>query len=158
MFTAYLKCLQDDNLKLVAELKSTYEKLELVEAENAKLQNKTINVPLIKGKYLFYGYECNNMVKFGTSFSNVNGQRPKSHRTSVPNLAIGFVVYSSKSNLQDLNRSTKSRFNIKGRCEHLDCKIDELESFVIRYLDLMEADYVREDIQTLKLLAISLRS
>ena len=102
-------------MKLVAELKSTYEKLELIKAES-----KTINVPLIGGYYLFYGYACNNMVTFGTSFSNVNSKRPKSHRTYVPNLVIYFVVCSSKPNLKYLSRATKLHFNIKGRCEHLD--------------------------------------
>lgn len=51
--------------------------------------------------YLLYAYVCNNLVKFGTSFCNKDGQRPKSHKTSVPDLSIGFVFYSSKSNLQN---------------------------------------------------------
>ena len=76
------------------------------------------------------GYECNKKVKFGTSFCNKNGQRPKSHKTSVPNLDIGFVVYSSKKNLQNLNKAIKERFNMKGKNEHINCEILVLEKFV----------------------------
>jgi hypothetical protein len=74
------------------------------------LKNKPIDVELGGGKFLLYAFECNNRVKFGTSFTNKNGQRPKSHKTSVPNLVIGFVVYSSKETLQELNKAIKKKF------------------------------------------------
>ena len=101
---------------------------------------------------------CNNKVKFGYSFCNKNGQRPKSHKTSVPNLTIGFVVYLSKENLQELNKAIKKRFKTKSRSEHLDCKISELEQFVFDYLDLMRFNYKKEDIHLLTLLNIYLKN
>ena len=105
---------------------------------------------------MLYGYECNKKFKFGTSFCNKNGQRPKSHKISVPNLAIGFVVYSSKDNLQKFNRVIKDRFNIKGKNEHINCKIIALEKFVFAYLNLMKFDYKKEDIHQLAMLNIFL--
>lgn len=105
---------------------------------------------------MFYGYECNKKVKFGTSFCNKNGQRPKSRKTSVPNLALGFVVYSSKENLQKLNRAIKDRFDIKGKYEHINCEITELEEFVFDYLNFMKFDHKKENIHQLTLLNIYL--
>ena len=107
---------------------------------------------------MLYGYECNKKVKFGTSFCNKNGQRPKSYKTSVPNLTIGFVVYSSKDNLQKLNKAIKNRFKIKGKNEHLDDEISELEKFVFDYLDLMKFEYKKENIHQLTLLNIYLKN
>ena len=73
---------------------------------------------------MLYGYGCNKKkVKFGSSFSNKNGQKPKSHKTFVPNLALSFVVYSS----------IKKRFKIKDKGEFFNCKINELEKFVFYY-------------------------
>jgi len=54
--------------KITTELKNYRKKLELVEAEIAKLKNKPIDVDLRGGQFLLYGYECNKKVKFGTSF------------------------------------------------------------------------------------------
>jgi len=119
-FTQYQKSLQDDTSKVFLELQKVYQTVELLEAENAKLKNKSIDVDLVGGKCLFYGYMCNNQVKFGTSFCNKNGQRPKSHKTSVPDLAIGFVFYASKEHLQNLNKAIKDRFRIVGRFEHIN--------------------------------------
>ena len=143
--------------KIKTELENYRKKLEIAEATIAKLENKPIDVDLGGGKFLLYGYECNKKVKFGTSFCNKNGQRPKSHKTSVPNLAIGFVIYSSKENLQILNRVIKNRFNIKSKNEHIDCEIIALEKFVFDYSDLMRFDYKKEDIHRLTLLNIFLK-
>jgi phage host-nuclease inhibitor protein Gam len=54
----------------------------------------------------------------------------------VPNLCIGFVVYSSRGNLQALSKAIKNRYNTK--TEHLGCSIKELEKFVFSYCDLMD--------------------
>jgi len=101
---------------------------------------------------------CNNKTKFGTSFCNKDGQRPKSHRTSVPDLAIGFVIYASKEHLQKLNKAIKDRFRIISKLEHINCHIDEVGQFIIQYLNIMNFEYKQEDIQTLKLLNITLKS
>lgn len=93
---------------ILTELDLFKKKIQLLEAENAKLKNSAIDVNLKKGENLLYGYECNKKTKFGTSFTNKNGQRPKSHKTSVPDLSIGFVLYSSKQNLQNLSKAIKN--------------------------------------------------
>jgi hypothetical protein len=141
---------------VLAKLDSFKKKIQLLEAENAKLKNSAIDVNLKKGENLLYGYECNKKTKFGTSFTNKNGQRPKSHKTSVPDLSLGFVLYSSKQNLQNLSKAIKDRYNTK--TEHLDCSVTDLEKFVFRYCDLMNWKYIKEDIHTLKLLNIFLAS
>jgi len=144
------------------ELQELKQKLEIAEAINAKLQNKPIDVDLVGGQFLSYAYECNikNIcVKFGNSFCNKNGQRPKSHKTSVPNLAIGFVIYASKEVLQKLNKAIKDRFRLKSWREHIiNCTIDELKEFVINYLEVMKFDYKEEDIHQLTKLNIFLSS
>ena len=99
VFKLYEQDLLAKPKKIITELKNYRKKLEFAEAEIAKLKNKLIDVDLGSGKFLLYGYECNKKVKFGTHFCNKNGQRPKFYKTFVPNLAIGFVVYSSKDNL-----------------------------------------------------------
>jgi len=99
----------------------------------------------------------NGIVKFSTSFCDKNGQRPKSHKTSVPNLALGFVIYASKEHLQKLNKAIKERFKMQGGSEHVNCKIHELERFAIDYLKIMKFEFKREKIQTLKLLNIFLK-
>ena len=157
VFKLYEQDLLAKPKKIITELKNYRKKLEVAEAEIAKLKNKPIiNVDLGGGKFLLYGYECNKKVKFGINFCNKNGQRPKSHKTSVPNLSIGFVVYSSKDNLQKLNRAIKDRFNIKGKNEHINCKIIALKKFVFAYLNLIKFDYKKEDIHQLALLNIFL--
>ena len=138
------------------ELDAYQKKLDIAEAEIAKLKNKPIDIYLEGGKFLLYAYKCNNKVKFGTSFSNKTGQRLRAHKTSVPNLAIGFVIYSSKENLQDLNRAIKIRF--KNKNEHVNCQINELEDFVLRYMSNMDMNYQQEDIHKLILFNISLKS
>ena len=158
VFKFYEQDLLAKSKEKMIELENYRKKLEIAKAEIAKLKNKPIDVDLGSGKFLLYGYECNNKVKFGSSFCNKNGQRPKSHKTSVPNLAIGFMVYSSKENLQELNKAIKKKFKTKNRNEHLDCKINELEKFVFDYLNLMEFDYQKEDIHQLTLLNIYLKS
>ena len=144
--------------KIKTELKNYRKKLELAEAEIAKLKNKPMDVNLGGGQFLLYAYEYNNRVKFGSSFCNKNGQRPKSHKTSVPNLAIGFIIYSSKDTLQELNKAIKKKFKIKSKKEHLNCKIDELKKFVLDYLELMEFNYKEENIHQLTLLNIYLKN
>lgn len=95
-------------------------------------------------------------MKFGSSFCNKNGQRPNSHRTPIPKLAIGFIIYSSKENLQELNGAIKRKFKIQSKKEDLNCKIDELKKFVIDYLELMEFYYKKESIHELTRLNIFL--
>lgn len=141
---------------LLDDLATLRERNEVLQAENAKLKNTPIIVDLILGTNLFYAYWCNNRTKFGTSYTNKKGERPKSHKTSVPNLCIGFVVYASKKNLQELCRQVKKRFN--SETEHVDCSVETLEAFVIDYCRLMNWEYVREDIHRLKLLNIYLAS
>ena len=158
VFTQYEKSLRNENCEIALELKRSYEKNDLLKATIAKLKNESMNIDLIGGEFLLYGYGCNNKVKFGTSFCNVNGQRPKSHKNSVPNLAIGFVVYASKSVLQKTNKAIKDRFRIIGKLEHIDCTIDELENFVIQYLNTMNFEYQKEDILKLKLFNIFLKN
>jgi hypothetical protein len=158
VFKLYEQDLLNKPKQIAIELANNRKKLEIVEAEIAKLKNKPIDIDLGGGRFLLYGYECNNKVKFGSSFCNKNGQRPKSHKTSVPNLAIGFVVYSSKENLKELNKVIKIRFKTKGKNEHVNCKISELEKFVFDYLDLMKLNYKKEDIHQLTLLNIYLRN
>jgi hypothetical protein len=58
---------------ILIELDLSKRKIELLEAENAKLKNSAINVNLQEGKNLLYAYECNLKTKFGTSFTNKNG-------------------------------------------------------------------------------------
>lgn len=140
------------------QLDISEKKLDISEATVAKLQNNPIDVFLDGGPFLLYGYECNGKIKFGTSFRNKNGQRPKSHKTSVPDLAIGFVVYASKANLQELNCVIKKRFKVSRNTEHVDCSISDMETFVFSYLDLMNCEYKKEDVHTLKLLNIFLKS
>jgi hypothetical protein len=145
---------KDQLKKIKSEKKLVEQKLVLSEAENAKLKNQTITVDLTGGSSLFYAYECNGQVKFGTSFCNKNGQRIKSHRTSVPNLTIGFIIYASKSDLQCLNRIIKARFKIRRNIEHIDRSISEVESFVFGYLKLMDIQYKKETVEKLALLEV----
>lgn len=143
------------SLKEIAELRK---KLEVSEAFLAKSENRPLEPTLLDHSFLAYGYGCNNVSKFGNSFVNINGQRQKSHKTSVPNLAVGYLIYSSKEHLQDLNRAIKKRYKITGtNPEHAPCKIDELKSFVYNYMDLMQYPYIKEDIHQLKLLNIFLK-
>ena len=131
--------------------------MRVLQAEKAQLKNKPIDVDLVGGEFLLYAYACNSWVKFGTSFCNKTGQRPKSHRTSVPELSIGFVIYASKPDLQNVNKAIKHRFCIE-RKEHINCSIQELEDFVIDYLKIMNFKYEKEDLEKLKLLNIFLKS
>lgn len=158
VFSSYCNSLIADKEKISRELLEANLRVELRDAEIAKLKNNAIDVDLVGGDSLLYGYSCNGRVKFGTSFCNINGQRPKSHKTSVPNLAIGFVVYASKENLQDVNRAIKRRFRVRGRLEHVDCGVSDLELFVTQYLEVMGFNYKKEVIQKLKLLNIFLHS
>jgi len=60
--------------------------------------------------------------------------------------------------LQDLNRAIKKRYKLTGRNpEHAPCKINELKSFVYKYMDLMKYPYIKEDLHQLKLLNIYLK-
>ena len=156
IFKLYEQELLSNPSHILIELDSFKKKIQLLEAENAKLKNSGINVSLKKRENLLYGYECNKKTKFGTSFTNKNGERPKSHKTSVPDLAIGFVVYSSKQNLQALSKAIKDRYNTK--TEHPDCSVNDLEKFVFSYCDLMNWKYIKEDIHKLRFLNIFLAS
>lgn len=69
LFTEYNKSLQDE-IKVLQKFKTLYQKLELVKAENAKLKNKPVDISLVGGRFLLYGYMCNDKVKFGTSYTN----------------------------------------------------------------------------------------
>jgi len=122
------------------------------------LEDRPVEAALIDHRYLAYGYGCNDASKFGNSFVNVNGQRSKIHKTSVSNLAVGYLIYASKEHLQDLNRAIKKRYRIKSRKpEHAPCKINKLKTFVYSYMDLMQYPYIKEDIHQLKLLNIFLK-
>ena len=156
VFNFYKKYLLLKDEEIMIELDDYRKRVETAEAQLAELKNKPIDIYLEDGKFLLYAYGYNNEIKFGTSFCNRNGQRPKSHKTSVPNLAIGFVIYSSKKNLQDLNRAIKKRF--KNRNEYLDCPMDELEDFVLEHIDIMDMDYQQKDIHILTSLNIYLKS
>lgn len=97
-------------------------------------------------------------VTSGNNFVNKNGQRPKSQKTSVPNLAIGYILYGNKMHLQDLNKAIKKCFNLSGKTEHVPCKLNELETFVFNYLELMQYPLHKKDISThLTLLNILLK-
>jgi hypothetical protein len=159
VYKQYHQSLEANNeLKSLLYLQDMHQKVELLEAENARLNNKPIDVHLVGGRFLLYAYLCNNQVKFGTSFCNKNGQRPKSHKTSVPDLAIGFVIYASKEHLINANKRIKEKFCIGGRFEHVNCTINELEDFVTQYLELMSFQYKKEDIKKLELLNVFLKS
>jgi len=91
-------------------------------------------------------------------FFNVNGQRPKSHKTSVSNLAVSYLIYASKEHLQDLNRAIKKRYRkTSKKPEHAPCKMNKLKTFVYNYMDLMQYPYIKEEIHQLKLLNIFLK-
>ena len=79
-------------------------KFEIVEAPIAKLKRAFIDINLEERKFLLYIHECKGKTKFRTSFNNKNGQRPKSHKTSILDLAIGFVIYASKKTYKNLAR------------------------------------------------------
>ena len=121
------------------------------------MEGRKVEPILLHHDYLAYGYQCNNKCKLGNSFVNSNGSRPKSHKTSVPNLAIGYLIYASKEDLRELNKAIKTRFKVKGRVEHVSCTIDELTNFVYDYMDLMKCPYIKENIHQLKLLNIFLK-
>lgn len=158
IFKHYEKSLLESNSSSLKEIEELRKKLEVSEALLARSQNRPIEPALLDHNFLAYGYECNGHSKFGNSFVNSNGQRPKSHKTSVPNLAVGYLIYASKKHLQDLNRAIKKCYKLTGRNpEHAPCKIDELKSFVYKYMDLMKYPYIKEDIHQLKLLNIFLK-
>lgn len=138
------------------KIKELLNNIELLGATISKLTNKAFKVDLTGGRYLLYAYECNNKVKFGTSFKNKKGQRPKSHRTSVPNFAIGFVIYAEKKHLQSFNNAVKQnlKFDVKG--EFAGCSIEEFEYFTLQYFKTMGWKCHKENIQKIKLLNISL--
>lgn len=62
--------------RMAAELINYKQKLKIHEAEMAQLKNKSIDVDLRGGKFLFYGYECSNKIKFGFSFRNKKVKDP----------------------------------------------------------------------------------
>ena len=119
------------------ELKSYREKNESLEAEIANMENELIDVSLDKEKNLLYAYECNEKTKFGTSYTN-----------SVPNFAIGFIIYASRENLKRLTLSIKYRYKIKKK--QVDCPVAELENFVVGYCDNMGWEYTKEEKHELK--------
>jgi hypothetical protein len=95
-------------------------------------------VQLTGGQFLVYGYQDNDKVKFRMSFNNKYGERPLSHKRADSNLTIGFVIYSSKSNLKILNRLITLRFSIKGNRKYLNCSINQLEQFILNTCKTME--------------------
>ena len=63
VFSQYLDSLNQDKLKILTDLQDSYKKIELLEAENAKLHNNPVQVDLKGGSNLLYGYKCNDFVK-----------------------------------------------------------------------------------------------
>lgn len=106
------------------------QKIELGEALLAQMEGWKVEPVLLHRDYLAYGYQCNNKCKFGNSFVNSNGSRPKSHKTSVSDLAIEYLIYALKEDLRELNKAIKTRLKAKGRVEHVSCTIDELTNFM----------------------------
>jgi hypothetical protein len=158
VFKKYEQSLISSKEQYLDEIKKLEQQLEVGEALLAVAQGRKIEPVLLNHDFLAYAYECNGHCKFGNSFVNSNGQRPKSHKTSVPNLAIGYLIYSSKEHLQELNVAIKKSFKIKGAAaEHAPCKIEELRSFVYDFMRIMKYPYVEEDIHQLKLLNIFLK-
>jgi hypothetical protein len=158
VFKHYVHDLMLDKDKHLGEIQELRQQLEIGEALLAVYENRKSKAPvLLSQDALAYGYECNNHSKFGNSFVNINGQRPRSHKTSVPDLAIGYLIYARKEHLQNLNKAIKQKFHIKGRVEHAPCRIEDLKEFVYGYMDLMGYPYIKEDIHQLKLLNIFLR-
>ena len=157
IFRHYQQSLLLDQEKYLIELRELKQRAELAEAILAQSEGRKVEPVLLHHDYLAYGYQCNNKCKFGNSFVNSNGSRPKSHKTSVPDLAIGYLIYASKEDLRELNRAIKTRFGIKGRVEHVPCTIEELTNFVYDYMDVMKYSYTREDIHQLRLLNIFLK-
>lgn len=160
VFSKFVQSMELDKVAFAIELDKVYKMNEILTAKNAKLEGKSIEVDLVGGDYLSYGYSCNKQVKFGNSFKNKNGQRPKSHKTAVPKLAIGFIIYSSKENLQTVNSALKKRYNITNRKEHLPegVSVKDVENFMLDYMRLMNFEFKRECIHTLTLLNIYLQS
>jgi len=150
--------LKVDRSKVLLEFNELYNRIELLEAEVAKKNGMPIKVNLVGGKYLLYAYICNGQIKFGTSFCNTHGERVKSHSTSVPNLSISFVIYSSKRNIKILDQAIKNMFCIEGRFEHINCSMPELETFVMGILDVYRFTYKKETDHKLRLLSIFLKS
>ena len=158
MFKHYTQSLIFNKDKNSAEVQKLGEQLEIDKASLSVCENRKSKATiLLNHDALAYGYECNNYSKFGNSFVNANGQRPASHKTSVPDLAIGYLIFARKEHLQDLNKSIKEKFHIKGSVGHAPCKIEELKKFVYDYMDIMSYPYIKEDIHQLKLLNIFLR-
>ena len=159
VFTEYKKCFKvryKSSRFYELKIKKLLNNMELLGATIAKLTNKAFKVDLTGGKYLLYAYKCNDKVKFGTSFKNKKGQRPKSHRTSVPNFAIGFVIYAEKGHLISFNNAVKQNLNFDIKGEFAECSIEEFEYFTLQYFKMMRWRYLREDIQKIKLLNIYL--
>ena len=87
------------------------------------MEDRSVEPVLLDYSYLAYGYECNSKSKFGNSFVNINGKKPKTHRTSVPALAVGYLIYVSKEHLQELNCVIKNRYQTTNRkTEHALCR------------------------------------
>ena len=149
-----------DKATFAIELDKVYKMNEILTAKNARLEGKSIEIDLVGGDFLLYGYSCNGQVKYGNSFRNKNGQRPKSHKTAVPKLAMGFIIYSSKENLQNVNSALKKRYNITNRKEHLPdgVSVEDVENFMLDYMRVMNFEFKRECIHTLTLLNIYLQS
>jgi hypothetical protein len=155
-FSQLLQSKHNESLK-TESLTCLKKKIELLNAEIALLKNQAIEVFLTGGPHLFYAYPCNGGVKFGTSYLNKNGARPKFHKGSVPNFAIGFVIYSEKRYLQLLNTAIKTKFRIVGNNERINCTLLEMQNFVTQYLKLMDFDFKKEDGHLIDLLNIFLR-
>ena len=77
IFKYYEKSLLESNSASIKEIAELRKKLEISEALLAKSKNRPVEPTLINHNFLFYGYGCNDVSKFGNSFVNVNGQRPK---------------------------------------------------------------------------------
>ena len=110
----------------------------------SNFQQKKPKVVLLKGSYL-YGYLCNGVLKAGDSLANNDGNhnRTNSHAPSVPRLNYGYIIYMNEKNIIQFRELLKDKFvrEQKNR-DHFLCTVEEAESFVHQYCDLMGWDYV----------------
>ena len=70
--------------------------------------------------------------------NNGNHNRTNSHAPSVPRLNYGYIIYMNEKNIIQFRELLKDKFvrEQKNR-DHFLCTVEEAESFVHQYCDLM---------------------